>query len=194
MIAPRRLALPPALVAVALIIALQAFILWRLGRVPICTCGYVKLWEGDVLSAGNSQHIADWYSFTHVVHGFIFYFLLRLVRPGWSVPARLVAAVLVESSWEVLENTDFVINAYRADTVSLNYFGDSIVNSVSDTLCAVIGFALARALPAWSTVGCALAVELFLGWAIHDNLTLNVLMLVHPVSAVKAWQLQGQAH
>jgi hypothetical protein len=192
MIAARRLSLQHALAMAVLVIALQALVLWLLGRVPICTCGYVKLWEGDVLSSGNSQHIADWYSFTHIVHGFVFYFLLRVIRPRWSVPARLVAAVLVEAGWEMLENTDFVINAYRADTISLNYYGDSIVNSVSDTLFAVIGFGLARVLPAWTTVTCAVGLELYLGWAIHDNLTLNVLMLIHPIPLVKAWQLQGQ--
>ena len=191
MISPRQLKLQPALAVVVAIIALQALVLWLLGRVPICTCGYVKLWEGDVLSSGNSQHIADWYSFTHITHGFVFYFLLRLVRPRWTVAARLVAAVLVESSWEMLENTDYVINAYRAETISLNYYGDSIVNSVSDTLFAVIGFGLARLLPAWATVACALGTELYLGWAIHDNLTLNVLMLIHPIPVVKAWQMQG---
>ena len=188
------LSLGTALAIVALIVALQALLLWLMGRVPICTCGYVKFWEGDVLSSGNSQHISDWYTFSHFVHGFGFYGLLRLARPRWTVAGRLIAAVCIESSWEVLENTDLVIRAYRAETISRNYYGDSIVNSVSDTISAIVGFALAASLPVWLTVACALVLEAVPAYAIHDNLTLNVIMLLHPIPWVKAWQAGAPLH
>ena len=190
----KHLSLRKALALTALIVALQALLLWLMGRVPICACGYVKLWEGDVLSSGNSQHISDWYTFSHFVHGFGLYGLLWLVRPRWTIAARFVAAVFVESSWEVLENTDFVIGAYRAQTISLNYYGDSIVNSVSDTMSAVLGFALAAWLPVSLTVASALVLEAIPGYVIHDNLTLNILMLLHPIPFVKAWQASAPLH
>jgi hypothetical protein len=190
----KHLALRNALAIVALIVALQALLLWLMGRVPICTCGYVKLWEGDVLSSGNSQHISDWYTFSHFVHGFGLYGLLWLVRPRWTVAARFVVAVFIESSWEVLENTDFVIGTYRAQTISLNYYGDSIVNSVSDTMSAILGFGLAAWLPVSLTVACALVLEAVPGYLIHDNLTLNILMLLHPIPWVKAWQASAPLH
>ena len=190
----KRLSLPNALAIAALIVALQGLLLWLMGRVPICTCGYVKFWEGQVLSSGNSQHISDWYTFSHFLHGFGLYGLLWMVRPRWTVAARFVIAMFIESSWEVLENTDFVIGAYRAETISLNYYGDSIVNSVSDTISAILGFALAAWLPVWLTVACALGLEIVPAYVIHDNLTLNVIMLLHPIPWVKAWQAGAPLH
>ena len=175
-----------ALIVLA-ILAIQALWLYLDGRIPMCECGTIKLWSGSLMSE-NSQHISDWYTLSHIIHGFLFYWLLTIIAPKAPLGLRLAMAVGVEAVWELVENSNFIIERYRANTSSVDYFGDSIVNSVSDTVFAMIGFLLAAKLPTKITVAIALFFEILALIIIRDNLTLNVIMLLHPFEFIRQWQ------
>lgn len=176
------------LLACAAIVVLQVVIMYWMGRIPICECGYVKLFEPVANGPGNSQHLADWYTPSHIIHGFLFYGLARLLLRRKPLAAKLLLALFIESGWELLENSPIIIDRYRTATISLDYYGDSILNSGMDTIFMTLGFLLAWRAPAAATIAIAIAFEIFTGWLIRDNLTLNVLMLVYPLEAVRAWQ------
>jgi hypothetical protein len=174
--------------ATAAIVIAAALLLHNMERVPICRCGYVKLWHGVVNSSENSQHISDWYTFSHIIHGFGFYGLFWLLARRWPVARRFAAAVALEAGWEILENTDLIINRYREATISLDYYGDSVLNSVSDIAAMMIGFQFAARSPVWLTLALTIALEAFVAYVIRDNLLLNILMLLYPLDAVRRWQ------
>ena len=187
-----RISLPAALLVSLALIATVAWVLFWMGRIPMCKCGYIKLWHGGRGDTEMSQHLADWYTYSHVLHGIIFYWVLTVVSRGrLSVAARLVIATLIEGAWEILENSPLIINRYRAQTISRDYFGDSIVNVIGDMLAMMVGFLLAARLPAWVMVLLLVAVEVVMLVFIRDNLTLNIIMLIHPVEAIKVWQGGG---
>jgi hypothetical protein len=179
-----------SLVALAFV-ASQALVLLALGQPAICTCGTVRSWMGNVQSSELSQQLTDWYTYTHVVHGFAFYLLLWLAAPRLPIGMRFALAIGLEAGWEVLENTPFVIERYRQSALARGYFGDSVVNSIADTIAAALGFMLARVLPVWSSVALVVAAELFAAYMIRDNLTLNIIQLIYPNAPLSKWQEGG---
>lgn len=187
-------------VLVSVVIAVVTIgILLGMGRVPICECGYVKLWHGQINDGGNSQHITDWYTPSHIIHGMIFYALgwWIFVRRGWGGTKAfrwgLPLAVLLEAAWEVFENTPMVIDRFRSVTANWGYSGDSVLNSGADIVWMSFGFWLALRLPVKVTVALAIFGELAAGYVVRDNLTLNVIMLAFPVEAIAEWQAAGGA-
>jgi len=179
----------PLLTTVGLILATAAYLLW-LGRSPICDCGYVLLWHGEVMSDENSQHLTDWYTPSHVLHGILFFGALWVVARRLSFGWRLAIATLVESAWEIVENSDAVIDRYRTATAALDYYGDSVLNTVSDLLAMVLGFWLASRLPVWASVAIVIGAEVVTITLIRDGLALNILQLLWPSDAISAWQTE----
>ncbi|WLS00574.1 DUF2585 domain-containing protein [Shinella sumterensis] len=173
---------------VAAFVAATATILYTMGQPLICKCGYVKLWHGVVVSSENSQHLTDWYTPSHIIHGILFFGLFTLILRKASINVRLTLALILECAWEIIENTDMVINRYREATIALDYFGDSVINSSADILAMVVGLFLAARLPVWASVAIIIVFEATTTWLIRDGLALNILMLVWPIDAVKAWQ------
>ncbi|WP_428027565.1 DUF2585 domain-containing protein [Altererythrobacter sp.] len=186
-----------ALLATLGLIIATAAILLAMDRPPICACGTVKLWHGVVQSSENSQHITDWYSPSHFIHGLIMYFVAWLLWDRWKLfggkPAKwaLPIAVVVEAAWEIMENTLMVIDRYREVTISWGYSGDSMINSLSDIGWMALGFIFASRAPTWVSVTLAIFFELLTLWVIRDNLTLNVVMLFWPIEAIRQWQGMG---
>ncbi|QNP43941.1 DUF2585 family protein [Sphingomonas daechungensis] len=180
-----------ATAAALLIVVAAGALLYMMGRPPICTCGTIDVWISEPNSSRTSQMLSDWYSPSHIVHGFLFYAVLTLLFRKWPVEWRFLAALAIEVSWEIVENTPFIINRYREETAALGYTGDSVLNSISDIAMMTLGFFLARRLPLWASVAIVLVLELIPLIMIRDNLTLNVWMLLAPNDAVKAWQSGG---
>lgn len=179
----------PWILAATGAVVLQALILLAMGLPLICRCGEIALWHGNPSGPETSQHLTDWYTVTHVVHGFGFYALLWLIVPGLPIAQRFALAIGMEVAWEVIENTPLIMERYRQSALAQGYFGDSVVNSVADTLAAALGFVLAWVLPVRVSVVLVLATELLLGYAIRDNLLLNIIQLIHPSEAISAWQV-----
>jgi Protein of unknown function (DUF2585) len=175
--------------AIAVVVVVSAALLRLEGRLWICSCGQVWLWAGDTKSADNSQHIFDPYSFTHVLHGFVFYALLAVAAPRLPVLWRLALSLTIEAAWEVIENSPVIIERYRQATLALGYQGDTIVNSLADILCCGIGFALARRLGFRRSLAVFILTEVVLSLWIRDSLILNIVMLIYPIEAIKAWQM-----
>jgi hypothetical protein len=172
----------------AALIMLQAVILLAMGLPGICRCSYVALWHANPSGPETSQHLTDWYTYTHVIHGFGFYLLLWLVAPHLSFGSRLAIAIGLEVGWEIIENTPFIMERYRQSALARGYFGDSAINSVADTLAAAFGFVLARRLPLSVILGLAAAAELFAAYMIRDNLMLNIIQLIYSSGLVSRWQ------
>lgn len=182
-----------AAVAAIVLLAATAALLYLMGRPLICTCGSIDLWVGEPNSSRTSQMLSDWYSPSHIVHGFLFFAGLWLVARRWPLERRFLAALAIEAAWEIVENTPLIINRYREETAALGYTGDSVLNSMSDIAMMIAGFLLARRLPVWASVAIVLVLELVPLFAIRDNLTLNVWMLLAPNEAIQAWQSGGSA-
>ena len=161
------------------------------GRVWWCQAGDFSPWAWDIWSTHNSQHLIDPYSFTHILHGVLEFWLIGLIFRRMPLAWRLLLAVVVESSWEIAENSSYIINRYREETISLDYFGDSVINSLSDILFCATGFMIAYKLRFWRSLVLFVATEAILIVTIRDSLLINILMLIYPIDAIKHWQMGG---
>lgn len=190
-VATRTMTLQRGIVASVLVAVATAMVLLAMGRSPIAASGVVKLWHGVVQSSENSQHLTDWYTPSHLLHGLVLYAATHVLLGRFGVGWRLLVATLAEAAWEIAENTDAVIERYREATIALDYFGDSVLNSMADIAAMWAGFALARVLPVWASVALFVVAEAVVMFFIRDGLLLNVLMLVWPLEAVRQWQAGG---
>jgi uncharacterized protein DUF2585 len=179
--------------AIVAVIALTAAIEFGMGRLPLGPDGRFAWWDGDIWSSENSQRVADAYSFSHIAHGIIFYGLLFLAARRAPVRWRFLAALVIEAGWEILENSPIVIDRYREATIAQGYVGDSVLNSCCDVLMMALGFLFARRTSVRASVAAVVVMEVFCLIWVRDNLTLNVIMLIHPIDALKAWQSAGHA-
>ena len=161
------------------------------GRVWWCQAGDYLPWSWDIWSRHNSQHLVDQYSFTHILHGILEFWLIGLVFRRVPLAWRLLIAVMIESTWEIVENSSYVIERYRTATISLDYFGDSIINSLSDITACATGFVIAYKLRFWRSLALFVVTEIVLIFWIHDSLLINIIMLIYPVEAIKHWQIGG---
>lgn len=179
----------PTIVVILVSLVIAGLLLFLMGRSLICSCGYVKLWDGDIWGNGNSQHISDWYLFSHVIHGFVFYFLFRRILHFAPTHVQLLGAIVLETAWELLENSPLIIDRYRMNTSSVSYYGDSVLNSLCDIGWMIAGFAFASRVKWQFVFVTALFFELLSTWIVRDGLILNIIMLVYPTPAIRNWQL-----
>jgi len=177
--------------AVAAIFAVTVSLELLMGRSLLGPDGKFGWWEGNIWSAENSQRFADPYSFSHLTHGILFFVFLWWVARRVPLRYRFLLAVLVEAAWELLENSPLIINRYRHVTIALGYTGDSVLNSQSDILMMCLGFWFASRMPVRVSIAAILIMEIGCALVVRDNLTLNVIMLIHPIAAIKAWQMAG---
>jgi uncharacterized protein DUF2585 len=182
-----------ALVVALIVVLVTVVILRAMGRSWWCECLTPHLFVFGVWSEHNSQHLLDPYVFSHIQHGLVLYAILALIAPRFSLATRAVVAIVIECGWEIVENTAWIINKYRESTVSLEYYGDSIVNSVADIGACAIGYAFAATVPITASAAGFLVIELVMLWSIRDSFLLNVIMLIHPIEALKQWQIGGAA-
>jgi Protein of unknown function (DUF2585) len=177
------------IVAVGMVLLLMIVLLRAQGRLLLCACGHFEIWTSDTCSSNNSQQLFDPYSFTHVLHGFLFFYLVMLLFGRLGRGWQLVLALALEAAWEVFENSSFVIDRYRTATAALGYQGDTVVNSIGDLACALLGFVIARQVGVRSSLILFVLLELILFLWIHDGLLLQILMLIWPIEAIKSWQM-----
>ncbi len=187
---PRLFEKTPVILCLLVIVVSAVILMWQ-GRVWWCQAGDYTPWSWNIWTTHNSQHIIDPYAFTHVLHGVLEFWLIGLVFKRMPLAWRLLIAVIIESTWEVAENSSFIIERYRTVTLSLDYFGDSIINSLADIICCVTGFAIAYKLKFWKSLALFVATEAILILWIRDSLLINIVMLIYPIEALKIWQMSG---